>query len=144
MVSEVNSHFARHVNLPSNIGIIEDPSGRALGVGRCGDSIEVALRVEGERIAEIRCLPRGCAFTIACASAMSELAESRTLEQALDISPEDVETELGRLPEDHLHCARLAVNTLGEAVADFYRRQRTLAADADNHPDEEVTPNAHI
>jgi nitrogen fixation NifU-like protein len=144
MASEPNSLFLRHVNLPSNIGTIENPSGRALGVGQCGDSIEVTLRVETERIAEIRCLPRGCAFTIACSSAMSELAKKRTLEQALDISPQDVEAELGRLPEDHLHCARLAVNTLGEAVADVYRRQRTPAADPAGHPNEEVTPNAHI
>jgi len=140
----LNSHFARHANLPSNIGTIANPSGRALGVGQCGDSIEVALRTEGERIAEIRCLPCGCAFTIACASAMSELARNRTLEQALDISPEDIEAELGKLPEDHLHCARLAINMLGEAVAEVYRRQRTPEMEPAGHPGKEMTPNAHI
>jgi nitrogen fixation NifU-like protein len=38
-----------------------------------------------------------------------------------------VENELGGLPEDHKHCARLAVNTLGEAIADHYRRKGVQA-----------------
>jgi nitrogen fixation NifU-like protein len=121
--SKLDNRFIRHANMPSNLGLIEQPAGRAVGVGQCGDSVEITLEVNGERISAIRHLPRGCAFTIACASAMSELARNRTLEQALEITPEDVETELGGLPEDHLHCARLAVNTLGEAIADCYRRQ---------------------
>lgn len=85
--SKLNDRFIRHVNMPSNLGTVQSPSGRALGVGQCGDSIEVTLKVTGERIAEIRFQPCGCGYTIACASAMSELASNHTLEQALEISP---------------------------------------------------------
>ena len=67
-------------------------------------------------------LPQGCVYTLVCASAMSELAKGRDLDQALELEPHDVADALGGLPEDHLHCARLAVNTLGEAIADYYRR----------------------
>ena len=141
--SKLDDRFIRHVNVPSNLGTIETPSGRALGVGQCGDSVEVTLTVIDQRIADIRCQPRGCAFTIACASAMSELARHRTLEDALEISPQDVEAELGGLPEDHLHCARLAVNTLGEAIADCYR-QRASSSPADGSTIEEETRDAHI
>lgn len=141
--SKLDDRFIRHVNVPSNLGVIELPSGRALGVGQCGDSVEVMLTVIDKRITEIRCQPRGCAFTIACASAMSELARHRTLEDALEISPQDVEAELGGLPEDHLHCARLAVNTLGEAIADCYR-QRAPSSPADRSTIEEKPRDAHI
>jgi nitrogen fixation NifU-like protein len=141
--SKLDDRFIRHVNVPSNLGVIELPSGRALGVGQCGDSVEVMLTVIDQRIADIRCRPRGCAFTIACASAMSELARHRTLEEALEISPQDVEAELGGLPEDHLHCARLAVNTLGEAIADCYR-QRAPSSPADRSTIEEKPRDAHI
>ncbi len=141
--SKLDDRFIRHVNVPSNLGVIELPSGRALGVGQCGDSVEVMLTVIEQRIADIRCQPRGCAFTIACASAMSELARHRTLEDALEISAQDVETELGGLPEDHLHCARLAVNTLGEAIADCYR-QRAPSSPADRSTIEEKPRDAHI
>jgi nitrogen fixation NifU-like protein len=81
--------------------------------------------------------------SIACASAMSELARNCKLEQALEISPQDVEAELGGLPEDHLHCARLAVNTLGEAIADCYRR-RAPAPPTENPTPEEKRTDAHI
>ena len=142
--SKLNNRFIRHVNMPSNLGSIERPAGRAVGVGQCGDSVEVTLRVNGERISDIRHLPRGCAFTIACASVMTELARNRTLEQALEITPLDVEAELGGLPEDHLHCARLAVNTLGEAIADCYRRQRASPHPPGSSTEEERTPDADI
>ena len=141
--SKLDDRFIRHVNVPSNLGVIELPSGRALGVGQCGDSVEVMLTVIDQRIAEIRCQPRGCAFTIACASAMSELARHRTLEDALEMSAQDVEAELGGLPADHLHCARLAVNTLGEAIADCYR-QRAPSSPADRSTIEEKSRDAHI
>jgi NifU-like protein involved in Fe-S cluster formation len=43
--SKLNNRFIRHVNVPSNLGTIEPASGCALGVGQCGDSIEVTLKV---------------------------------------------------------------------------------------------------
>jgi hypothetical protein len=46
----------------------------------------------------------------------------KSLEEALCVSPEAVAAELGGLPEDHMHCASLAVNTLGEAIDDYYRQ----------------------
>jgi nitrogen fixation protein NifU and related proteins len=85
-------------------------------VGQCGDSIEVSLRIEW-----IKVQPHGCVYTLVCASAMSELAKGRHLDQALNLEPQDVATALGGLLEDHLRCARLA-NTLGEAIADYYRK----------------------
>ncbi len=101
---------------------LENADGRAIGVGSCGDSLEITLRLQGETIAEIGYCPKGCHFTVACGRAVSSLALGRTVEQALSLQPEDVEQELGGLPEDHRHCARLAVNTLGEAIADSYRQ----------------------
>lgn len=92
---KANSRMLRHVTLPSHQGTISNPSGRAIGIGSCGDSLEVTLRVQGERIVEIRHPPNGCAFTIACGSAMSELARGRPLDRALEITPQDIERELG-------------------------------------------------
>lgn len=103
------------------MGVMSHPQGRAAGVGSCGDAVEFTLRIEGDTIIDIAHQPKGCAFTIACASALCTLAKGKTLDQALTLQPEDVARELGGLPEDHQHCARLAVNTLGEAIADAYK-----------------------
>jgi nitrogen fixation NifU-like protein len=120
--SKVGEKFLRLARFPKNIGFLDNPSGQGTAVGKCGDSIEVSLRIDMGTIADIKVLPHGCLYTLVCASAMSELAKGLDLDQALELEPHDVADALGGLPEDHLHCARLAVNTLGEAIADFYRR----------------------
>ncbi|MFZ5451983.1 MAG: iron-sulfur cluster assembly scaffold protein [Thermodesulfobacteriota bacterium] len=121
-VGKVGEQFLCLARYPKNIGLIDNPSGKSIQVGQCGDSIEVSLRIETGTIADIKVIPRGCIYTLVCASAMSELAKGRNLDQALELEPHDVVKALGGLPEDHLHCARLAVNTLGEAIADYYRQ----------------------
>lgn len=115
--------FLAHALTPVNVGFIPRCSGKATGVGSCGDSMEVTLSVAQGRIMDIRVMPNGCLHTVACASAMSELVKGRDLEEALEVGPEHLEAALGGLPHDHQHCARLAINTLGEAVEDYYRRR---------------------
>lgn len=83
--------------------------------------MDVALRIDQGIITDIKVAPHGCIYTLVCASAMSELARGRDLDQALELDPQEVVVALGGLPEDHMHCARLAVNTLGEAISDYYR-----------------------
>ena len=118
----MSADFHRHACAPRHAECLQNADGSAVGVGSCGDSIAITLRIEGEIIAEIGCRPEGCEYTVACASAVRSLALGRTTGKALELQPEDVERELGGLPEDHRHCARLAVNTLGDAIADTYRQ----------------------
>jgi nitrogen fixation NifU-like protein len=118
-----SKRFWTHANEPSNLGICANADATATAVGSCGDKISVGLWVRDNTLEEVRCDPEGCLFTRACASAMSVLAKGRSIEDALELQPEDVVNELEGIPDDHLHCARLAVNTLGEAIADYYRRE---------------------
>ncbi len=74
-------------------------------------------------------------FTRACASAMSVLATGRSIEQALKLQPEDVADEPEGLPEDHQYCARLAVNTLGDAIAEYYRQYFTVPKNRGSRPE---------
>jgi len=118
---QVSELFIGHARKPRNLGFLANPSGQGTAVGQCGDSMDVALHVDDGIITDIRVAPHGCIYTVVCASAMSELARGRELDQALELDPQEVVAALGGLPEDHLHCARLAVNTLGEAISDYYR-----------------------
>lgn len=118
----VGESFIEHMRFPRNIGELPSPSGSARLKGSCGDAIGMHIRVQDGRLAEVRVQTSGCVYTLVSASAVSSLALGLDLDSALDISPEDVAAELGGLPEDHLHCARLAVNTLGEAIADHLAR----------------------
>lgn len=121
-VETISHVFLAHAQNPRNMGGLETANGLAVGVGSCGDTLAVQIQVENSIIEDIRCLPKGCIYTVVCASVMSELVKGRQLEEVLKLQPEDIDTLLGGLPPDHKHCARLAVNSLGEAIDDYYRR----------------------
>jgi nitrogen fixation NifU-like protein len=116
------SRFWRHAREPQNLGSCRHATASAVGIGSCGDKIKVDIIVKDDVLVTVKCLPEGCLYTVACASAMSVLAMGCNIEHALKLQPENVSDELGGLPADHLHCARLAINTLGEAVAEYYRK----------------------
>jgi len=114
--------FLAHAQEPRNIKELESANGMAVGIGSCGDTLAVQIRVEDGIIEDIGCIPRGCIYTVVCASVMSEMAKGHSLENALALQPEKLDAILGGLPSDHQHCARLAVNSLGEAIDDYYQR----------------------
>jgi NifU-like protein involved in Fe-S cluster formation len=117
----LSDQFIAHANSPENVGPLKQANGTAKGVGTCGDSVEIFIIVNGREIKDIKHIPNGCAYTIACGSALTTLVRGRPLDEALKVTPEDVANALGGLPEDHRHCAALAVNTMGEAIDDYYQ-----------------------
>jgi nitrogen fixation NifU-like protein len=133
-VETISHVFLAHAQDPRNMGELESANGLAVGIGACGDTLAVQIRVSNNIIEEIKCLPNGCIYTVVCASVMAEMAKKRRLEDALALQPEDIDTLLGGLPSDHLHCARLAVNSLGEAIDDYYRRNGFPADPEDTPP----------
>jgi nitrogen fixation NifU-like protein len=117
-----DSRFWLHARDPRNLGSCPDATAGAVGIGSCGDKIKVDIVVKDDILLKVKWIPEGCAYTVACGSAMSMLATGCSIEQALKLQPENVANVLGGLPADHLHCARLAINTLGEAIAEYYRK----------------------
>ncbi len=88
--------------------------------GPCGDEMEVYLDIEDDRISRIKVFSTGCAYTVLCGTTMASLADQRSVLDALGISPKDVLEKLPGVPEDHKHCAILAVSTLYRAIAMFW------------------------
>lgn len=101
---------------PKNVGVIMGPDGCGSVLGPCGDTMEIYLRLDGPRIVKAAFMTDGCGPTIACGSMLTQLVETRSLEEAAAITPEDLTAALGGLPEEHAHCALLAVNTLRAAL----------------------------
>ncbi|MDG6225523.1 MAG: iron-sulfur cluster assembly scaffold protein [Candidatus Thermoplasmatota archaeon] len=107
-----------------NIGRIEDPDGCASITGPCGDTMEFSIKVKDSRISDIRFMTDGCGSSIACGSATTKMALGRTLETALNISDIDILNELGGLPEENRHCAKLAADTLRKAFRNYQEKGR--------------------
>ncbi len=103
---------------------LENPDGAASHTGVCGDAVDMALRLEGERIAQVAFQVRGCIHTVAALNAAAELVEGRSLAAAWEVTPERVIEFLETLPRDHHHCAELAVGALHRTLADARRRRQ--------------------
>jgi len=114
---------------PANLGRLADPDGHARIQGPCGDTMEISLTVAEDRISGIRFLTDGCASSIAAGCMAAELAEGRRLEEALMIEPQTILDALDGLPEDSVHCALLASNTLKAAIRSCLDSSRSGAPD---------------
>jgi nitrogen fixation NifU-like protein len=108
-----------HFLNPRNLGEIPAPDGFGKVTGPCGDTVEISLKVGDDRIMNAFFWTDGCGTTIAAGSMATELAKGKSVSQAMKITQQDVLDALGGLPEDSVHCALLATNTLKEAVKDY-------------------------
>jgi nitrogen fixation NifU-like protein len=104
---------------PRNRGKVRNADGIAKIKGPCGDTMQVSFKVKNHRISEIRFTTSGCATSIASGSMATELAKGKKIEEAVKISQEMILDALDGLPEESVHCALLASNTLKEAIKDY-------------------------
>lgn len=67
-----------HNRSPRNFGRLDPADATATGRNPlCGDVLDVTLRMEGERVADLRFEGQGCAISMASASLMSEAVKGR-------------------------------------------------------------------
>jgi nitrogen fixation NifU-like protein len=78
----------------------------------CGDILRLTVRLDGEKIAEIRFQAKGCVPAMACASALADLLHGLSLSAAAAIRREQLITALGGLPEASSHAGYLAMDAL--------------------------------
>lgn len=104
---------------PRNLGRIQPFDGFGELTGSCGDTMRMYLKVENGRIINATFLTTGCGPSIACGSTLTELVKGKSTTEAQRITQDDILNALGGLPEEHVHCALLATNTLKKAIRDY-------------------------
>ncbi|HHT63189.1 MAG: iron-sulfur cluster assembly scaffold protein [Bacillota bacterium] len=116
-----------HIQNPRNLKMIKDANGYASNTGQCGDTIEIWLRIKDYIIEEIAFKSNGCEITRATASMATELVKGKNLADALKITPVQLIDALGGLPEDHIHCAYLAMRAIHEAINNYQKNNQNVA-----------------
>jgi nitrogen fixation NifU-like protein len=102
-----------HFQNPRNAGEVEAPDSAArLENPACGDILELTLKLEGSRVADIRFRAKGCVPAIACGSAITQLTKGKTIEEARQVSREELAGKVGGLPQASAHASHLAMDTL--------------------------------
>jgi nitrogen fixation NifU-like protein len=124
-VMEYSEKVLDHFRNPRNVGVIEDADGIGeVGNPICGDMMKITIKVENDRIKDIKFVTFGCGAAIAVSSMVTEMAKGKTLEEALKITNKDVAEALGGLPKNKLHCSNLGADALKQAIMDYYARKR--------------------
>jgi len=113
-----------HIMNPRNLGDMENADGFASVTGPCGDTMEIWLRIENNRVVEATFRTDGCGTTLASGSMVTEISKGKSIKEALKISRQDVLHALGGLPEKSQHCALLSANTLKEAITEYMAVKR--------------------
>lgn len=126
---EVMDHFQN----PRNMGEIEDADGVGeVGNMKCGDMMTVFIKVKTrklkaqssklkaeEYISDIKFQALGCAAAISASSMMTELAKGKTLGEAREITRDDINDSLGKLPKQKYHCSILSASAIKKAIEDY-------------------------
>ncbi|MCP4754278.1 MAG: iron-sulfur cluster assembly scaffold protein [Proteobacteria bacterium] len=98
---------------------VHEPDSYGKNTGSCGDTVEMYLIGYGDTIRHVSLSVDGCINTNACANTVAQFVEGKTLEEAWDVTPEQVADYLETLPENSVHCAELAVGALYHALSDY-------------------------
>ena len=112
-----------HFTNPRNVGDMPDANAVGkVGNAKCGDIMQIMLRIENEVIVDVKFKTFGCGAAIATSSMATELIKGATIQEALALSNKAVMEALDGLPPVKVHCSVLAEQAIRAAIADYYTR----------------------
>lgn len=124
-MEDYNEKVMDHFLHPRNMGSLENPDGIGkTGNPRCGDVMQLQIKVKDGKIIDAKFKTMGCGAAIATSSMITELIKDKTIEEALKISNKDVAAALGGLPPIKMHCSVLAQQALKAAIEDYKKKHK--------------------
>ena len=107
---------------PQNLGEMADAdSVGTVGSPDCGDMLRMWVKFkqqDGRKVIDRATFQTfGCQTAIAVASVATELIAGKTVDEALQLSGEELAAPLGALPPMKIHCAQLVEGALRSALA---------------------------
>jgi nitrogen fixation NifU-like protein len=120
-----------HFSNPRNIGEIEDADGVGeVGNPVCGDMMSFYIKVEDDKISDIKYKTFGCVAAIAVSSIVSEMAMGKTLDEVKTITKQSVAKSLDGLPKEKMHCSNLGADALAKAIEDYENKKGAVHSDS--------------
>ncbi|WP_455280417.1 iron-sulfur cluster assembly scaffold protein [[Eubacterium] cellulosolvens] len=115
-----NEKVLEHYRNPKNVGEIKNADGIGIYMsGSCGDITKFWIKVDQGKITDAKYKTQGCAASIACGSALTEMIKNKTVDETIKLTKNDLLIALGGLPEQKIHCSMLADDALKDAIRDY-------------------------
>ncbi len=112
-----NSIVRDHFSNPRNVGEIDNPDRTGYAKNSAdGDIVQLHLKIENNRIKDIRMKVMGCVAAIASTSLLTEWVKGMSIEKARSITREQLNDKLGGLPEQKIRCSLTCIDALQDAL----------------------------
>ena len=112
-----------HFRNPRNVGVIENADAVGeVGNAKCGDIMKMYLKIENDRIADVKFETFGCGSAIASSSMATELIKGKNLSEVRELTNKAVAEALDGLPAYKMHCSVLAEEAIKAALDDYYSK----------------------
>lgn len=108
---------------PMYRGVMPDANGHAKVTGTCGDTMQIFLKFNAEKVLAASFSTDGCGASTVCGSLAAELAIGKTPDELANVTGDMILGILGVFPEEDRHCAFLAAGTLQAALENYMRKK---------------------
>lgn len=97
------------------------------GIGKagnpvCGDVMWIYIKVDKNKIKDIKYKTLGCVAAIAFSEELARLVKGKTIKQAKKITNKRLVKALGKMPRFKYHCSLLAEQALKNAIKDYEKK----------------------
>jgi len=115
-----SDRFKDHLVNPRNVGELSDANAVAEETNPvCGDRLRLSMRIRNGRIEAARFLAYGCPPTLVCGSALAEIIEGMSTEDAVKLTRREIVNAVGGLSTRKQHAAALAIEVLRTGIENW-------------------------